>query len=218
VFDIDPPRPPQKRGPCQTAWTLRIIGTGDGGIISEGGVYWINCSGSSSSSECARMRLTPFRRFVIETDVPPDAVLSILADLMEEPRLWRNPFARDRRPYQGRVEGSSFSMSRIILHRNSFLPLVTGAVEPRGAGALVRVRMRPYRVVLAFMTVWLGLAGWMVLKLTFDMLTRQALEPEPLIPLGLFVFGYLMLMVGFASEATNTTELLLRLLKGRLVE
>jgi hypothetical protein len=43
AFDIDPPRPPQKRGPCQTAWTLRIIGTGDGGIISKGGVYWINC-------------------------------------------------------------------------------------------------------------------------------------------------------------------------------
>jgi hypothetical protein len=37
AFDIDPPGPLQERGPRQTASTVRIIGTGDGGIISKGG-------------------------------------------------------------------------------------------------------------------------------------------------------------------------------------
>jgi hypothetical protein len=37
ALDVDAPGTLEQRGPCQTAWTLRVIGTGDGGVISKGG-------------------------------------------------------------------------------------------------------------------------------------------------------------------------------------
>ena len=159
------------------------------------------------------MRFAPYRRFAIETDLPPEVVLRLLAECIETRFLW-NPFARDKKPYQGRVEGRSFSMSRIIWYRNSFLPLVKGSVGPRGAGALVRVRMRPFLLGLGFVAAWMGMCAFGVALV----LARHALDPSALLPLGMCAFGYLVLMVGFGPEATKTTEFLRDQLKGRVVE
>jgi hypothetical protein len=162
-------------------------------------------------------RLAPYRRFAIETDLTPEAVLRALAQCIETRFVW-NPFARDRKPYQGRIRGRAFWMGRIIWHRNSSLPLVRGNVEPRGTGALVRVRMRPVLLALGFMAVWMlgvGAAGVATLVATLD---GRAPGLAPLLPLGMLAFGYLVVMVGFAPEATRTTSFLCDLLKGRIVE
>jgi hypothetical protein len=156
-------------------------------------------------------RLVPYRRFAIETDLPPEAVLRALAECIETRCLW-NPFARTKKPYQGRVEGRSFSLRLTDWYGNFWVPVVRGSVEPRGTGALVRVRMRPFLIGFVIAGIWMGMCAVGVVAFAWSGPSLSVLAP-----LLMCALGYVVLMVGFGPEATKTTAFLCDVLKGRAV-
>src|SRR5260370_40603488 len=75
-----------------------------------------------------------------------------------EPTKWlRNPLSHARLPYEGRIDRNQFKISRIIHHRNSFLPTIIGSVRVDGTGAVIDATLRPHFSVIVFLALWCGI-------------------------------------------------------------
>lgn len=165
--------------------------------------------------------LLPYRRIAIETPLSPDEVRKRI-DSVVEPRRWlRSPWASGERAYEGVWKGDHFRISRIIHHRNSFLPVIRGEILPWYLGkTTVVLRMRPAIGVLIFMAVWLGGVGSIcigMLMAVFRQIGRQTLTisaAPSLIPFGMFAFGAVLLYGAFLNEAGKSRRFFSELLNG----
>lgn len=99
----------------------------------------------------------PFRKFVIETSLSEAEVAERLRGIVEPGSPFLAPFWRSNRLFRGEVSPQGFKVMRIILYRNSFLPVVSGTFEPGPSGARVAVTMRPMRPMQVFLALWFGL-------------------------------------------------------------
>jgi len=163
--------------------------------------------------------LLPVEDFVITTKLPVDEIRKRLLFNVEP----KDRAARAASKYKlgltycGDVLDSSFSISRIINYRNSFLPVIKGTITEGYGKTLIQVKMRPVTGVLIFMSFWLGIIGLVCIGITLvaivdikDVLHGQ-FSPGALIPFGMFVFGFLLMTFSFKGEAKESKDFLIRL-------
>ncbi|MEM0981674.1 MAG: hypothetical protein AAGH78_15555, partial [Cyanobacteria bacterium P01_H01_bin.58] len=74
------------------------------------------------------MNLLPYNRFSVQTTRPLAAVINLLSEQVEAPRL-RWGFKRDGARYTGTITDTGFTIHRVIYYRNSFLPRIQGRFE-----------------------------------------------------------------------------------------
>ena len=146
--------------------------------------------------------LLPWRHFAIETTLAPEEVEATLLEHLGADKGWN-----------GTVGEGTFSIGRRIGYKNSFLPLVTGRIEPlhpdRAAGARVHVRMSMHVAVRIFMAVWIGFAS--LLASAFVVIALKApgpLDLAQLAPLGFPLLGLALMLGGFAPEARRAETFL----------
>src|SRR5919109_98213 len=113
------------------------------------------------------MKFLPYERLQIHTALSSEEVLKRLENAIEPKRYFRL-FGASTKPYQGKVEGSHFEMSRIIGYRNSFLPMIKGDVQSETSGCSVYLTMHPHIVVTVFMIFWLGAVGFFFFSFLFS--------------------------------------------------
>jgi hypothetical protein len=152
----------------------------------------------------------PLYRFQIESSLPADTVLDRVRALVREaPAFWpslKESFGsrpENAPPFIGKVEGNEFRIYRDIRYRNSFLPRVYGKVVSSLSGAQIDVTMTLHPAVTVFILFWLGVVGFGA-AVTAAHSNLQA----ALIPLGMFVFGVTLTLVGFFPEALKARRLL----------
>ena len=99
-----------------------------------------------------------------------------------------------------------FRVRRDIRYRNSFLPLVWGRIVSGRRGSRVRVTVFMQPLVAAFMAVWFYGLG----SVTVSLLEEPDTGPRwaALFPLGLLLFGVVVISIGFFSEAIKARRLL----------
>ncbi|MCB0083471.1 MAG: hypothetical protein KDE47_21165 [Caldilineaceae bacterium] len=157
-------------------------------------------------------KLLPYERIVIETALSPEQVQQELTEVIEPRRnrmTWRG-VAHDHKAYEGAFDHNGFTVSRIIHYRNSFLPQLTGKIERTATGSTITITMQPHTFVLVFMLAWFGFVIMfflMVLLATFN----GGLEGNTdrlgfLMPIGMLIFGYLLVTVGFGVEANKSKQ------------
>ena len=101
------------------------------------------------------LAILPYRRFVIESPLPPAQLLDRISRCIERSR-W--PVSRSvGAPFRGEVDGSNFKLRRITWYGNGFLPVIVGRGEARGDGGsqLIGVMRLAYRTAV-FMMFWLS--------------------------------------------------------------
>lgn len=105
------------------------------------------------------MKYLPAEDITFQSKLKATALLQRLEDSIEPERAFRFGLfqRRETKPYQGKVVGNSFNISRIISYRNSFLPRISGSIETTFSGSLIRVKMRPHVAVIVFMCIWGGI-------------------------------------------------------------
>jgi hypothetical protein len=159
------------------------------------------------------MSFVPYERLTIETGLTTREAFAALSEHVEPKRFWRNPFSREHKRYQGVVSAEGFEMSRIIHHRNSFLPLIKGRLHPSTRGTLVEIKMSLHPVVAVFMVLWLGFVaiGSLAGVTTWLAAPRDVVR---LAPLGMFAFGYLLCTLSFKWEVRKERRALVELLGG----
>jgi len=149
--------------------------------------------------------LAPYHRFEIHSPLRPTEAARVIAAHTEAERFfrfsWPNP-ANDTR-FEGEIRGDSFTVRRVIGYRNSFLPVVEGAIAQSARGSLVTIRMRPMILVIVFLALWFG-------GILFAL--GSPAWPIALVMLG---FAYLMTLAGFWFEANKQEQTLRALFQGQ---
>ncbi|MDH4471519.1 MAG: hypothetical protein QE487_02870 [Fluviicola sp.] len=139
-----------------------------------------------------------------------EEVLVRLGDILEPEKMVRIRFfglgRRSGKFYEGSINNDSFEMKRIIGYKNSFIPKISGNVENTLGGSLIHVKMRLHVFVMIFMIVWMSLVGIAALICTLVLIIGGRFNPFLLIPIGMFLFGYLLTLGAFKYESARTKE------------
>jgi hypothetical protein len=156
--------------------------------------------------------LVPFERLIIPTTLTFSEVLERLNEVVEPPKIFRiTLFKRPAKPYEGTISGNTFKISRIIRGRNSFLPVIEGAIYPESFGCSIEIKMSLHKIVIVFMIYWLSIIGSVGMFALFAWFVDRSVGPIFLPLLGMFIFGWLLCLITFKIEAKATTKFLLTL-------
>ncbi|MCT7970878.1 hypothetical protein [Laspinema olomoucense] len=147
------------------------------------------------------------------TYLSPHEVQEKLIAVVEPPPQWVPVrWKRPEKPYQGQIGEHSFKISRIISYRNSFLPQIEGRIHAQAKGSKIEIQMKLHRAVLIFMCVWLGIVGQAALM--FLAVLFEEFHPLFLMPVGMFIFGLVLPLIGFIPEAKKSKQFLMELFQG----
>lgn len=108
-------------------------------------------------------------------------------------------------PFEGDVSDQSFKVRRVILYRNSFRPVIHGAIEQTPNGTAVRLRMRLPIHAAIFMMIWFGIVAISVATISLQDLRHLGSHTH--VPLGMLGFGVLFVVVNFFFEAAKAVRL-----------
>jgi len=156
------------------------------------------------------MKFLPYERLKIKTTLSSQEALKRLDNAIEPKRYFRL-FGSGTKPYQGKVEGSHFEISRIIGYRNSFLPMIKGDVQTEIGGCTIYISMKPHIFIIAFMIFWLGGIGLAFLATLGPFVSSlgQISTADPsllLFPGGMLAFGYALFLGGFKFESIKSKK------------
>jgi hypothetical protein len=158
------------------------------------------------------MRLLPYRRITLRSPLSASAVVQLLENSVEPKRRFR--FGSGARRFEGTVTGLVFDIQPILFYRNSFVPQIRGTIEPEPTGSRISLVMRPHLAVLVFMSAWLSsiFAG----GVTFAIAAFRGCAGigPTLIPFAMFLFGWMLTVGGFSSEATRAEQYLISMVRG----
>jgi hypothetical protein len=166
--------------------------------------------------------ILPFEDYTLTTRLSVNEIIKRLNDNTEEKRnLSFSSFGQNyQKPYTGHITSSTFTMSRNINYRNSFLPVITGRITALGGQTQVNIKMRPVLIVSIFISFWLGIVGLIcaAILLTgliqFKDILQNGFPFGIIIPFGMFAFGCLLTHFAFKTESKKSKEFLAKLLQG----
>lgn len=156
------------------------------------------------------MKLLPREELTYQTNQSGKTVLQQLADLVEPPKAFRIHFfwqkKKAHKPYQGKIEGNQFEISRIISYRNSFLPQIKGIITHKGKQTQIDIRMELNPFVKVFAIAWcVGIALFFG-SILFYAISNGNFTPIILIPLLLIIFMVGMTWGGFLYESKKAKQ------------
>ena len=172
------------------------------------------------------MKYLPFENFVLTTSLSVDEVRNRLSNNIE-PRKGSFISAsktNTSKPYTGSILNNTFKIYRIINYKNSFLPVITGEITQAWGKTEITIKMKPVLFVLIFMAFWLGTVGIVCIVilvaaiLDFKDIIHNGFSPPVLIPFGMFIFGYLLVTLGFKYESSTSKKFLKTLLDAQYKE
>ena len=147
------------------------------------------------------MKLLPYRRFIIETPLPPSEVEARLRDAVEPPAF---RLGKPERPFTGHVHGRTFDVMRSVQGRNSARPRIRGTVEAAGRGTRLTGTMQTHELVLLVLGVLVFTLGSAFVSLAIGALRSGTLQLPMLIPLGLVVLLPVAIIGAFVPEARRS--------------
>lgn len=138
------------------------------------------------------MKFLPYDEFQLIVPLPPWKVCRILIENVSETSFW-NFFSFGDKKFRGNVEELSFKIRRCIYYRNSFVPILYGALEETEGGTKITVKMKLHKFVLVFLLLW----------------SAGALLPSPSsISAYFIIFAMLLTYAGFWSEVAKSKSAL----------
>lgn len=165
------------------------------------------------------MPLLPFEKLIYKTTLKEDEVTRRIADFMEPEKTFRfNLFAKTAKPYEGKIEGRSFNMRRLIRYRNSFRPEIFGEISPDVNGPTINVRMRLHKVIFVFLFLWCGFVIYAFFAFLQEARTDPKFTAFLLIPAGMLLFVYILTIAAFSHESSKSKTDLQKLLEAEMTE
>lgn len=152
----------------------------------------------------------PVEKYRIRTDLSPQEIKERVAHLL---------FSE----YTGTLGENTFKLNRTINYQNSFLPEIKGTITTYLGKTEVDISMGLSLFVKIFMIIYLSLAGIPTVVIVLVMIRRlfhfyfKGLSPFLIIPVGMLLFGYLLMMLAFKLEARGSKNRLNTLLKAETI-
>jgi hypothetical protein len=166
-------------------------------------------------------KILPFENYVLTTKLSVDEVLNRLSNNIENKQgfSFSNLSRTYTKAYTGKIIGTTFTMTRNINYRNSFLPEITGQITTYLGQTQVNIKMRPVISVLVFISLWLGIIGLVCIGILlagifqFKQVIQNGFSPMLFIPFGMFAFSRWLTHFAFKGESKYSKEFLARLLE-----
>jgi hypothetical protein len=164
------------------------------------------------------MKLLPYENIEILSPLSPPEAQSALKREVKSLKLSGFGFAssEEHAYFDGFLENYQFKFNRKINYRNSFLPTISGSINSDLMGSRVVAKMRLAPVVSIFSIIWLGVSIFACIALSVKIFGTEDYDPKMLIPFGMPIIGYSIVMGGFHYEAKKAKLKLLELLNGTL--
>ena len=167
------------------------------------------------------MKYLPFENITYRTKLELEEIQKRINEVIEPKKTFRMKGifgSSNHKPYEGSVNGNSFSITRIIGYRNSFLPRINGIIKKDFNGNKVNVKMRLHVFVIIFMFIWFGGVGigFLAALVSWFKFGSQNFEPMSLIPFGMLIFGYALVTGGFKYESIKSKKYLAQLLEAEI--
>jgi hypothetical protein len=165
------------------------------------------------------MPFLPFEKLIYKTKIKEDEVIRRITDFMEPEKTFRfNLFQKTAKPYEGKINGRSFNLRRLIRYRNSFRPEIEGEISPDLNGTTINVKMRLHKAIIVFLCLWCGF----VIYAFFGFLQESRTDPKfaafLLIPVGMLLFVYILTIAAFSHESSRSKSDLQKLLEAEITE
>lgn len=165
------------------------------------------------------MKYLPFENITYRTKLELEEIQKRINEVIEPKKTFRMTgiFGNSsHKPYEGSINGNSFSITRIIGYRNSFLPRINGVIEKDFNGSKINVKMRLHVFVIVFMCIWFGGVGVGCLAVLTPLFNSDTFEPMKLIPFGMLLFGYALVTGGFKYESIKSRKYLAQLFEAEI--
>jgi hypothetical protein len=150
----------------------------------------------------------PFRRYELLTPMSPADAASVLEEIVEPRTIFRWPFSRDHRYFEGWVAESRFKISRILSYGKGFLPMIEGSFRQADSGTIVAVKIRPAWPLIAFLSGVTAILLWVFV--TIDPSMPGSFGSRMLV-LGVMLYIYLAMSVPCAILVRSAMSRLLKL-------
>jgi hypothetical protein len=162
------------------------------------------------------MKYLPIENIIFKTSLKEDEIIRRLSDCIEPEKTFRFSVfsSSSAQSYEGQINGSSFTINRIIGYRNSFLPRINGVIERDLDGLTIKVKMRLHIFVIVFLCIWCGGCIAFLIQ-AFD---NSAFNQATLIPFGMLIFIYALTMGGFKYESYKSKKDLQALFEADIIE
>lgn len=166
------------------------------------------------------MKFLPIENITYKTKLKEAEIFGRLSDLIEPEKTFRLGFfsSGPTKPYEGRINGSTFDIRRIISYRNSFLPRINGIIEKDYDGINIKVKMRLHIVVIIFLCFWCGGVGLACIAVLTQFFGQSDFNPATLIPFGMLLFVYVLTMAAFKYESNKSKKDLQRIFEAEIIE
>ncbi len=148
------------------------------------------------------MNILPFEKFTIKSKKCSNDLYHSI-DQSHEPWKISFNYSRKTKPLFGKRNGNEFKLFRAIKYGNAFLPIAYGKISSDKATSEIIVTLRLSYPVMVFCVIWL----LFVLIIAFVILFKS-FSFVSLAPLGMFLFGYLLMQIGFWVEAPKIKKIL----------
>ena len=148
------------------------------------------------------MKLLPYDTFEVDSTLSAKMLARALESKIEPRTLSRAP-QKEGAEFKGEVFEDGFKISRILLYRNSFSPVVTGSFVPNGSGTNIQIKMAIHTFTAVFMAIWLAITCYILV-------TNYS---SPLFAIGALVFGIVLTLGGFWWEARKQKPRLIEIFK-----
>ena len=164
------------------------------------------------------MILLPYEKQEIPSEKSPAEVMDGIKDITQEQERLSFTAIRfiqsDKRKFAGEIKEDTFRISRIIIGRNSFLPVISGKVEKSDAGSKTLLQMGLSKITAVFM----GVVFLIILIAALVPLIAEGVTPKTseqlLVWVGVFLAIYAFMTISFRLEVSKAKKLLGGIFKG----
>lgn len=165
----------------------------------------------------------PFEKYVLKTTLSEEEVRRRLVANVEIRSALLNSLrwsSSHSKPYEGKFDGNTFKVSRIINYKNSFIPVIEGRISTFLNTTEIHIKMRLHTFVKVFTIIWLsGVSVGCIAaaSATVEELNKNK-RPESLpfmfIPFLMLAFGGVLFTVPFKIESKRSRKFFKDLLEG----
>jgi hypothetical protein len=152
------------------------------------------------------MAFVPYENIIFESDLSYDEIIKRIENIIEPKRsLFSRLFKKNNeKTYEGELFENVFKINRIILYRNSFIPIIYGTIISDCNKTIINIKMKLHIIVKIFMSIWLS---FFVLESFTDIkkfISDMELNVLPLMPITMILFGYILMTGIFKSESRKS--------------
>jgi len=157
------------------------------------------------------MKILPYEKFTLISKNSASTVFLILGNNIKE-RKFLNGLFKEKEYFEGEINTNHFNVNPIYSGRNSFIPIINGAVIEKEEISLICITMRLHFFTMVFGFLWFsGMISFLFTGIKYR-------EPVLVMISSLFILiGGCLFIIPFKNEAKKAKKKLIEILNAEEV-